>query len=155
ADGMNLVAKEGAIVNDRDGVLVLSTTAGAYEELGPACLGVDPLDVAGTADALARALTMPAPERQARARQLRATIEAADLSGWMRRQLRDLELLGAQVGARATLAELLAAPALRPRRSELALSATSRSDLPGDEAGWSRRRGRAATHRPVSELAGR
>ncbi|MDP8921874.1 MAG: trehalose-6-phosphate synthase, partial [Chloroflexota bacterium] len=59
ADGMNLVAKEGAIVNDRDGVLVLSTTAGAYEELGPACLGVDPLDVAGTADALARALTMP------------------------------------------------------------------------------------------------
>ena len=33
-DGMNLVAKEGPLVNARDGVLVLSENAGAHEELG-------------------------------------------------------------------------------------------------------------------------
>jgi trehalose 6-phosphate synthase len=29
-DGMNLVAKEGLVVNQRNGVLVLSRTAGAF-----------------------------------------------------------------------------------------------------------------------------
>ena len=33
-DGMNLVAKEAPLVNERDGVLVLSENAGAHEELG-------------------------------------------------------------------------------------------------------------------------
>ena len=33
-DGLNLVAMEGPAVNERDGVLVLSREAGAYEELG-------------------------------------------------------------------------------------------------------------------------
>ena len=33
-DGMNLVAKEGPLVNQRDGVLVLSENAGSHEELG-------------------------------------------------------------------------------------------------------------------------
>src|SRR6185312_11103409 len=32
-DGMNLVAKEGPIVNQRDGVLVLSRTVGAFQQL--------------------------------------------------------------------------------------------------------------------------
>ena len=33
-DGLNLVAKEGPLVNERDGVLILSENAGAHEELG-------------------------------------------------------------------------------------------------------------------------
>ena len=33
-DGLNLVAKEAPLVNDRDGVLVLSENAGSHEELG-------------------------------------------------------------------------------------------------------------------------
>ncbi|MGH8988030.1 MAG: alpha,alpha-trehalose-phosphate synthase (UDP-forming), partial [Acidimicrobiales bacterium] len=44
-DGMNLVAKEGPLVNRAEGVLVLSREAGAFEELGPAALGVNPFDV--------------------------------------------------------------------------------------------------------------
>ena len=32
-DGMNMVAKEGPLVNQRDGVLVLSRQAGAWDEL--------------------------------------------------------------------------------------------------------------------------
>ncbi|HTX70255.1 MAG TPA: trehalose-6-phosphate synthase, partial [Thermoleophilia bacterium] len=58
SDGMNLVAKEGPILNRHDGVLVLSEYAGAYEELGAFALGVNPFDIEGQAEALHRALTM-------------------------------------------------------------------------------------------------
>ena len=67
-DGLNLVAKEAPLVNDRDGVLVLSRNAGAYEELADHVLGVDPLDVDDQADALRRAssslTTIAAPARR-------------------------------------------------------------------------------------------
>ena len=56
-DGLNLVAKEGSLLNAVDGVLVLSHEAGAWEELSEAALGVNPFDVSGTADALHRALS--------------------------------------------------------------------------------------------------
>ena len=58
-DGLNLVAKEGPLLNTADGVLVLSRQAGAWEELaldGGGALGVNPFDVSGTADALHAAL---------------------------------------------------------------------------------------------------
>ena len=48
-DGLNLVAKEAPLVNTRDGVVVLSVNAGAYEELGEWTVPVDPLDVEGQA----------------------------------------------------------------------------------------------------------
>ena len=48
-DGLNLVAKEGPLVNTTDGVVVLSREAGAWEELYPAAVGVNPFDVTGTA----------------------------------------------------------------------------------------------------------
>ena len=44
-DGLNLVAKEAPLVNERDGAVVLSREAGAYEELRAWVVGVDPLDV--------------------------------------------------------------------------------------------------------------
>ena len=67
-DGLNLVAKEGPLLNTADGVLVLSHEAGAWEELGLAgagALGVNPFDVSGTAEALHAALSMSPPERSA------------------------------------------------------------------------------------------
>ncbi|MBX5452179.1 MAG: trehalose-6-phosphate synthase, partial [Thermogemmatispora sp.] len=63
-DGMNLVAKEGAVVNKRNGVLVLSRTAGAFQQLGKAAIPTSPLDVAETAEALYTALTLPSEERE-------------------------------------------------------------------------------------------
>lgn len=71
-DGLNLVAKEGPIVNERDGVLVLSRQAGSWAELGGSALGVNPFDVSATSAALADALDMSASERAARASALRA-----------------------------------------------------------------------------------
>ena len=90
ADGMNLVSKEGPIVNERDGVLVLSRGAGSHGELSEGAVSVDPLDVEGTAQGLASALFMPREERRARANQLTHTIERNDLSVWLRSQLEDL-----------------------------------------------------------------
>jgi trehalose 6-phosphate synthase len=64
-DGLNLVAKEGMIVNERDGVLVLSSQSGVWSELGDLAVNVNPFDVAGTADALHHALSMAPVERAA------------------------------------------------------------------------------------------
>jgi trehalose 6-phosphate synthase len=86
-DGMNMVAKEGPIVNERDGVLVLSRQAGAWHELAGAAIGVNPFDVTGTADALEVALSMPADERASRARRLKVTVEARSASDWLDDQL--------------------------------------------------------------------
>ena len=59
-DGMNLVAKEGPLVNERDGVSILSENTGAHEELGEFALSVNPFDIRETADSIHAALTMSA-----------------------------------------------------------------------------------------------
>jgi trehalose 6-phosphate synthase len=82
-DGLNLVAKEGAYLNERDGVLALSHEAGAYDELGGAALVVHPFDIGQTADALYSALTMEPPERTARAARLRALAAARTCQHWL------------------------------------------------------------------------
>lgn len=89
-DGMNLVAKEGPLLNRRHGVLILSRTAGASAELGRASLQVDPVDVAGTAEAIATALDMPEEERGIRAAALRRSAGSRTPTQWAARQLRDL-----------------------------------------------------------------
>ncbi len=89
-DGLNLVAKEGPLLNAADGVLVLSHEAGAWEELclsGGGALGVNPFDVSGTADALHAALEMAAPERARRAGDLREAVRARTSADWWADQL--------------------------------------------------------------------
>ncbi|MBV8463770.1 MAG: trehalose-6-phosphate synthase [Acidimicrobiales bacterium] len=87
-DGLNLVAKEGPLVNRRDGVLLLSREAGAFEELGGPALELNPFDVAGTAAALAQALAMEPEERAGRAAALRRLITARAPTDWLDDQLR-------------------------------------------------------------------
>jgi trehalose 6-phosphate synthase len=87
-DGMNLVAKEAAIVSRA--ALVLSETAGAAEQLASDALMVSAADVSGTAAMLERALDMPLAERLLRIRRLRASVREEDLRWWLTRQLRDL-----------------------------------------------------------------
>jgi len=89
ADGMNLVAKEGALVNQRNGVLVLSEHAGVFAELGDHALVISPFDIHSTAEALHQALTMSPDERQRRAEALRAKVQSSDVSLWFRNQLDD------------------------------------------------------------------
>jgi len=89
-DGMNLVAKEGPLVNQRDGVLVLSETAGAFEQLAEHVLPVAPADIEGTVRALMQALRMPAEERHRRAEALRQLVHDDDIIEWLSKQFRDL-----------------------------------------------------------------
>ena len=88
-DGMNLVSKEGPTVNNRDGVLILSETAGAHEQLGQDALTVAPTDLEGTTQALYTALTMPADERKKRAAALKKSIEEEDITNWLYHLLED------------------------------------------------------------------
>jgi trehalose 6-phosphate synthase len=90
-DGLNLVAKEAPLVNERDGVLILSENAGAHEELGDWVLSVNPFDVAGQADAIHRAIEMPAEERRDRIEAIRAWVREHDLASWIELQLRALD----------------------------------------------------------------
>ena len=87
-DGMNMVAKEGPLVNERDGVLVLSRQAGAWDELKDAAIGVNPFDITGMAEALEIALLMAPEERARRAKQLARIVGGRTAADWLDDQLR-------------------------------------------------------------------
>jgi trehalose 6-phosphate synthase len=82
-DGLNLVAKEGPLLNRRDGVLCLSRGAGAFDELGEAAVEVHPFDVLQTAQAMHTALSLTAPERAERASRLRELAAARTAADWL------------------------------------------------------------------------
>ena len=81
-DGMNLVAKEAPLVNEQDGVVVLSENAGAHSELGEWALTVNPFDVEGQAEAIENALAMDADERRGRLNAIRTHVREHDLNRW-------------------------------------------------------------------------
>ncbi|MGH9102302.1 MAG: alpha,alpha-trehalose-phosphate synthase (UDP-forming) [Acidimicrobiales bacterium] len=86
-DGLNLVAKEGPLLNRRNGVLALSREAGSWEELSEAALEVNPFDVEGTACQLARALSMAGGERAERAATLARLARRRHPRVWLDDQL--------------------------------------------------------------------
>lgn len=89
-DGMNLVAKEGPMVNERAGVSILSENTGAHEELGEAALTVNPFDIRELAETIHTALTMPSGEREQRLAALRTAITARTPGDWLDDQLADI-----------------------------------------------------------------
>jgi trehalose 6-phosphate synthase len=95
-DGMNLVAKEGILVNERNGVLVLSENTGVHDELGAFALDVNPFDISDQADKLYQALTMSATERRARREHCVDVVRENDLGKWLDRQLADIAALGSR-----------------------------------------------------------
>ena len=90
-DGMNLVAKEGPLVNTKAGVVILSENAGAHEELGEWALSVNPFDIEEQAEAFHLALTMPEAERDQRATAIAEFVRSHDLEVWIEDQLADLD----------------------------------------------------------------
>ena len=82
-DGLNLVAKEGPVLNRRDGVLCLSPETGAYPELKAAAIAVHPYDIEQSAGALDDALSIPLDERAVRAAKLRALAIARTPADWL------------------------------------------------------------------------
>lgn len=89
-DGMNLVAKEFvAARDDEDGVLILSTLAGASRELVESLL-VNPFDIGETAAAIRTALEMPRDERRQRMKLMRRTVKENNVYRWAGRMLMDI-----------------------------------------------------------------
>ena len=101
ADGMNLVAKEWAIVSERPGAVIVSETAGVAEEMGDNTLLVSPLDIEGTARAMAQALDMPIAERSARLARLREGVMRWTALDWLSAQLDALGLAPPTTSPRA------------------------------------------------------
>ncbi|MFL5837960.1 MAG: trehalose-6-phosphate synthase, partial [Solirubrobacteraceae bacterium] len=93
-DGMNLVAKEGPLVNEVDGVSILSENTGAHEELGEYALSVNPFDIQELADSIHAALTMDREERARRMRGLKDIVTARDPGDWIDDQLADIRKKG-------------------------------------------------------------
>ncbi len=92
-DGMNLVAKEFvAARDDEHGALVLSSLAGAAQELGDALL-INPYDVDAFADALRHAIEMPDEEQVRRMRAMRKVVAGRNVFNWASDILEGLESL--------------------------------------------------------------
>jgi trehalose-6-phosphate synthase len=88
-DGMNLVAKEFvATRDDEQGVLILSTFAGASRELLDALI-VNPYDPSAVGEALLRGLTMPAEEQRDRMRRMREVVRSNNVYRWAGSMLLD------------------------------------------------------------------
>jgi trehalose 6-phosphate synthase len=82
-DGLNLVAKEGPVVNRRDGVVCLSRESGSFEELASAVEMVHPFDLEQTAAAIGAAVDLEPAARAERAGRLRALATARSARDWL------------------------------------------------------------------------
>ena len=96
-DGMNLVAKEFVAAQDPadPGVLVLSTLAGAAQELAGALL-VNPRDARSVAEAIHSALSMSQDERRTRHAQMIEVLRKNDIHAWHTRFLAQLQFHASQ-----------------------------------------------------------
>ena len=144
-DGLNLVAKEGMLVNQRDGVLVLSEHAGVHDEIGAYSLSVHPLDIEQQADALYEGLFMPRSERRRRREGCVKIIKRNGLAEWFTMQAKDiLALRESSDGSWAPLSFDLESVDQPPSRRSSRKRSTA-SDTPSEAASsskppWSRRK---------------
>ena len=81
-------------MNVRDGVVVLSVNTGAFEELAPWTLPVDPFDVDEQAAAIGAALVQPEDVRRRNLEAIRAHVRRHDVDEWLDAQLADLDGVG-------------------------------------------------------------
>lgn len=82
ADGLNLVVKEGAILNDRNGVIVSTKNVGAMAELGDFCVIAEEITSTGIATALLEARNLSTESRRKMSFELKRHIQAFDLGLW-------------------------------------------------------------------------
>ena len=99
-DGMNLVAKEGPLLNENAGVSILSENTGAHDELGEYALSVNPFDIQELADSIHAALVMDPSERERRLTGLKAIVTARDPGDWIDDQLEDIAKKRSAAGVR-------------------------------------------------------
>jgi trehalose 6-phosphate synthase len=116
-DGMNLVAKEGMMVNERDGVLILSENTGSFGELGEWAFRINPFDIDATAEALYAALTMDEKQRRNRVARIRGAVRQNDMARWISAQLQDIRDLTRAGRSRRRRAAQTLTRIVRPART--------------------------------------
>jgi trehalose 6-phosphate synthase len=93
ADGLNLVAKEGAILNNRNGVIVSTPKVGAMAELGKFCVGAAEATEVGIAEALKEAKDLSSESRKKMSAYLKRHIEEFDSSNWAQNVVANFRVL--------------------------------------------------------------
>lgn len=86
-DGLNLVAKEGPLINERNGIVALSRETGAFDELSGLVTEVHAYDITQTAQAMSDALNIDAETKAEIATDLVAVIESRTPKEWLQEQL--------------------------------------------------------------------
>ena len=168
-DGMNLIAKEGPVLNTRDGVLILSENTGAAEELHMYSVIVNPFDIEAQAAAIHEALTMSEFERRVLVRSRSAAwwTPTASRGGWTcsspisapsspRRRLPNHDRVGRSVAFRrgSPLTSSESRSQRLPREFEVLLGDVD-ADRPATEVPGDQERGACAAERVDHDAEGR
>ena len=82
ADGLNLVVKEGAVLNNRNGVIISTKNIGAMAELGEFCVVAAEATEVGIAEALREAQNLSSESRRKMSADLKRHIQEFDSSNW-------------------------------------------------------------------------
>jgi trehalose 6-phosphate synthase len=93
ADGLNLVVKEGAILNDRNGVIVSTKNVGAMAELGDFCIVAAEATAIGITDALIETQTLSSESRRKISFELKRQIQEFDASFWAQSVVSNFKIL--------------------------------------------------------------
>ena len=86
-DGLNLVASEGPIVNEREGVLLLSREAGVFDDMAGLAMEVHPYDIMQTAQAMSDAIDMDSMQRSEMASDVEAIARSRSPRLWLDEQI--------------------------------------------------------------------
>jgi trehalose 6-phosphate synthase len=93
ADGLNLVVKEGAILNDRNGVIVSTENVGAMAELGNFCIVAAEATEIGIIESLRVAQNLSSESRRNMSAELKRHIQEFDSSNWAQKAVANFKVL--------------------------------------------------------------
>ena len=93
ADGLNLVVKEGAILNDRNGVIISTTQVGAIAELGNFCIVAEEATEIGIIESLREAQNLSSESRRNMSAELKRHIQEFDSSNWAQNAVANFKVL--------------------------------------------------------------
>jgi len=102
SDGMNIVPKEAAVVNEKNGILILSETAGCFDEIKEETIPVNPYDISETAEAYYKAITMGENDRKKRLINLNRIVANRNIYDWISNQFRDIKTIQEEMSMQVT-----------------------------------------------------
>ena len=93
ADGLNLVVKEGAILNNRNGVIISTKNVGAMAELGEFCIVAAEATEIGIIESLREAQNLSSESRRNMSAELKRHIQEFDSSNWAQNAVANFKVL--------------------------------------------------------------